>query len=339
MRQSDLPSLGKKKPLGKNLSHGDKKPLGEFELIRRYFTPQTVPNTVLLGVGDDCAALAIPAGEVLVVSVDTQLPDVHFPAHANPAQIAARALRCAASDLAAMGAMPLGFTLALTLPAVEESWLSAFSAGLLEAAQQLHCPLIGGDTTRGALCISIQVHGSVPAEKMLRRSGAKVGDEVWVSGSLGDGAAALALLQNQHAFSEPAASYLERRFYHPNIDFDLVVTLRQYASACIDVSDGLLADLSHICAASLVGAKVFCDALPISALWCDSVTQQQREQWALCGGDDYRLCFTASTQHKTALNKLPNLFCVGEIVVGKGVVILDESQQAMTIPDHSYKHF
>ncbi len=333
MRHSDLSSLGK------NLSHGDKKPLGEFELIRRYFTPTQISDSVLLGVGDDCAALHIPADEVLVVSVDTQLPDVHFPAQANPVDVASRALRCAASDLAAMGAVPLGFTLALTLPSVDEQWLSAFSMGLLEAAQQLHCPLIGGDTTRGALCISIQVHGSVPAEKMLRRSGANVGDDVWVSGSLGDGAAALALLQNQHALSEEAQQYLLRRFYHPNIDFDLAVALRQYASSCIDVSDGLLADLTHICAASQVGAKVFCAALPISALWRDSVTQQQKEQWVLCGGDDYRLCFTASAQHKVALSQFPNLFCVGEIVAGDGVVVLDSNSETMTVFDRSYKHF
>lgn len=313
--------------------------LGEFELIRRYFTPSHLPEQVLIGVGDDCAVLALPAGEVLAVSVDTQLPAVHFPADAHPSDIASRVLRCAASDLAAMGATPLGFTLALTLPAVDESWLAAFSQGLLATAQQLHCPLIGGDTTRGALCISIQVHGSVPAEKILRRSGAQVGDQVWVSGTLGDGAAALALLEKRQAFGDDEKKYLLQRFYQPEINFDLSVRLRNYASACIDVSDGLLADLAHVCTASGVGARIFCEALPIASVWQDSVTQQQARQWALSGGDDYRLCFTAPPQHSAALRVLDHVFCVGEIVAEHGVVACDAEHNLVELPANGFQHF
>ena len=313
--------------------------LGEFELIRRYFTPSHLSEHILLGVGDDCAVLSLPAGEVLAVSIDTQLPAVHFPTDAKPADIAARVLRCAASDLAAMGATPLGFTLALTLPAVDEFWLTAFSAGLLETAQQLRCPLIGGDTTRGALCLSIQVHGSVPPAQILRRSGAQVGDKVWVSGSLGDGAAALALLEKRMQFSSSAAHYLQQRFYQPVIDFELAVRLRALASACIDVSDGLRADLAHICTASGVGARIFCEALPIASVWRDSVTQQQARQWALSGGDDYRLCFTAPPQHSAALRVLDHVFCVGEIVAEYGVVAYDAEHNLVELSANGFQHF
>lgn len=319
-------------------SRSDKSSLGEFGLIRRYFSSHAISDRVLLGVGDDCAVLSLPVGEVLAVSVDTQLPNVHFPAHANPSDIAARALRCAASDLAAMGATPLGFTLALTLPAVDERWLAAFSQGLLETAQQLRCPLIGGDTTRGALCISVQVHGSVPAKKILKRSGAQIGDKVWVSGSLGDGAAALALLENRQTFTEDEKQYLQQRFYQPAIDFDVAVQLRNYANACIDVSDGLLADLTHICDASGVGAQIWCEALPL-AQWKNSVYEQQAQQWALCGGDDYRLCFTADAQHDADLQAVGNCFCIGKIIAGSGVVALDSSRNPVQWLSHGYQHF
>ena len=299
--------------------------LGEFDLIRRYFTPSSLPEHVITGVGDDCAVLKIPTGCELAVSVDTQVSGVHFHAEADPASIASRALRCAASDLAAMGAEPLGFTLALTLPSVDENWLEKFSQGLLETAQQLQCPLIGGDTTRGSLCITIQVHGSIPSGKALRRSGAKVGDAVWVSGTLGDGAAALALIEKNITVSQEAESYLLKRFYHPEINFSLGVQLRDIASSCIDVSDGLLADLGHICSASDVGARIELEKLPIAVEWRSSVGEQQAQQWALSGGDDYRLCFTAAAQHATVLQSLHGVTCIGHIVEGAGVLIDDKN--------------
>ncbi|HRF88425.1 MAG TPA: thiamine-phosphate kinase, partial [Pseudomonadales bacterium] len=221
-------------------------------------------------------------------------------------------------------------------PAVDEFWLTAFSAGLLETAQQLRCPLIGGDTTRGALCLSIQVHGSVPPAQILRRSGAQVGDKVWVSGSLGDGAAALALLEKRMQFSSSAAHYLQQRFYQPVIDFELAVRLRALASACIDVSDGLRADLAHICTASGVGARIFCEALPIASVWRDSVTQQQARQWALSGGDDYRLCFTAPPQHSAALRVLDHMFCVGEIVAERGVAAYGAEHNLEELPANGF---
>lgn len=316
--------------------------LDEFDLIRRYFTPPVLPAHVTLGVGDDGAVMQLPPHSDLVVSVDTQVAGVHFHVDAAPAYIASRALRCAASDLVAMGAEPLGFTLALTLPVAEESWLEQFSVGLLQAAQQLQCPLIGGDTTRGPLCISVQVHGSVPSGKALRRSSAKTGDDVWLSGSLGDGAAALALIEKRIGFSSEAADYLLQRFYYPVIDFSLGVRLRDIASSGIDVSDGLLADLGHICAASGVGARVELDALPVAAAWRDSVSAGQAQQWALCGGDDYRLCFTAAPCHAAALQTLGDLHRVGCIVEGEGVLVVDQygvpcEEQGNT--SNGFRHF
>jgi thiamine-monophosphate kinase len=313
--------------------------LGEFDLIRRYFTPSALPGNVIIGVGDDCAVLTMPASCDIAISVDTQVAGVHFHADADPAAIASRALRCAASDLAAMGAEPLGFTLALTLPAVDENWLEKFSAGLFQAAQQLQCPLIGGDTTRGPLCISAQVHGSVPSGKALRRNGAKPGDDVWVSGTLGDGAAALALIEKNIAVSQEAEHYLLNRFYHPAIDFRLGVTLRELANSCIDVSDGLLADLGHICAASAVGACIELETLPIAAEWRNSVSTQQAQQWALAGGDDYRLCFTAAPQQASVLQAFNGLHRVGRIVDGAGVSVVDRNGVPCQITTDGFRHF
>ena len=309
--------------------------LGEFDLIRRYFTPSSLPENISIGVGDDCAILKIPAACELAVSVDTQVSGVHFHPDADPASIASRALRCAASDLAAMGAEPLGFTLALTLPAADENWLEKFSQGLLQTAQQLQCPLIGGDTTRGTLCITIQVHGSIPSGKALRRSGAKVGDAVWVSGTLGDGAAALALIEKNITVPQETESYLLKRFYQPDINFSLGVKLRDMASSCIDVSDGLLADLGHICNASGVGASIELKKLPIAVEWRSSVSEQQTQQWALAGGDDYRLCFTAAPQHATVLQSLHGVTCIGHIVDGADILVDGHNN----IHNKGFRHF
>lgn len=316
-------------------------PLGEFDLIRRYFTPSVLPEHVITGVGDDCAVLKIPSACELAISVDTQVSGVHFHAEANPALIASRALRCAASDLAAMGAEPLGFTLALTLPSADENWLEKFSKGLLQTAQQLRCPLIGGDTTRGPLCISIQVHGSVLSGKALRRSGAKIGDAVWISGTLGDGAAALALIEKHITVSQEAENYLLKRFYHPDIDFGLGVQLREMASSCIDVSDGLLADLGHICNASGVGANIELATLPIAAQWHNNVSEQQAQQWALSGGDDYRLCFTAAPQYADILQSLEDVHCIGQIVEGVDILFDDKyfSNNNFFINNKGFRHF
>ncbi len=319
--------------------------LDEFTLIRRYFTPSVLPPQIVAGVGDDCALLAVPAGCELAISVDTQVCGVHFHADANPALIASRALRCAASDLAAMGASPLGFTLALTLPAADETWLAAFSRGLAETADALQCPLMGGDTTRGPLCISVQVHGAVPVGQALRRSGARAGDAVWVSGTLGDGAAALALLEQRLSVSPEADVFLRQRFYQPEIDFAIGVKLRGVATACIDVSDGLLADLGHIATASGLAARIRRANLPVSPLWQDCVAAEQAYQWALTGGDDYRLCFTAPVSQSTFLQAMTGMVCVGEMVLADAtasvgtVTLVDKHGVTCDITCHGFHHF
>lgn len=313
---------------------------GEFELIRRYFTPApaSLPAHVVVGVGDDCALLRLPSGCDMAISVDTQVCGVHFPEDADPALVASRALRCAASDLAAMGAEPLGFTLALTLPVADEGWLQAFAGGLQQAAGQLQCPLIGGDTTKGPLTVSVQVHGSLPYGKALRRSGARAGDDVWVSGTLGDGAAALAMLEQKLQVDAETAVYLQQRFYHPDIGFALSVQLRDIANSCIDVSDGLLADLGHICAASAVGARIGQALLPVSARWRQAAGEERALQWALSGGDDYRLCFTAAPEHAAVLQQA-DCYRIGDVVAGSGIVVVDAQGVPCETTNSSYRHF
>lgn len=264
----------------------------EFELIRTYFSGLDLGSPqCLLGVGDDCAILSSPqSGEHLAVSTDTLNAGVHFPAGAKGEWVASRALRTNISDLAAMGAKPYGFTLALSLPSVDLQWVQSFATGLHKTAKEYALPLIGGDTTSGALSLTITVIGRVDPEQALRRDGAKLDDGVYVDGSLGDGAAALQLME-QDALID--GSYLHSRFYVPHVNTNLSQELCGRAHAAIDVSDGLLADLDHILTASNVGAEINVDSLPVSAdAQAVAKDPDACRQWALSGGDDYRLCFT-----------------------------------------------
>ncbi len=264
----------------------------EFELIYRYFAALGASPRVALGVGDDCAILSLAAGERLATSVDTQVAGVHFPEDAFPEEIAYRAVAVAASDLAAMGAEPLGMTLALTLPSVDEFWLHSFSEGLAQVSRDCRLPLVGGDTTRGPLTLSVQVLGSLPAEHALTRAGAQPGDRLCVSGTLGDGAAALALIRGEWQPGPDHGDYLWRRFYRPRPQLELGQTLLGRASAAIDISDGLLADAGHIAAASGLALIIDPESLPLSAAVAAHPEREQALRWALAGGDDYQLCFT-----------------------------------------------
>lgn len=313
--------------------------MDEFSLIRRYFSQHPLTERIALGVGDDCALINLQAGEQLAVSVDTQVAGVHFHDNSPAFLIASRALLCAISDLAAMGATPLGFTLALTLPEFNEDWLKDFAHGLYAAAQQHGCPLIGGDTTRGPLTITIQVHGAVPVGQALTRAGAKLGHDIWVSGSLGDGAAALAWLEGRLQVDKPTADYLAQRFYQPQPALALGVALRTLASSAIDVSDGLQADLAHICAASGVGALVLVDKLPLSSHWSGLVSERQARDWALSGGDDYRLCFTAPEQARAQLLTQPEISLIGQVINGDGVHVFTSDGEAWQAATRGYRHF
>ena len=283
--------------------------LTEFELIRRYFSDIHFPSAsftfnqktwraneiIALGIGDDAAILNIPDNMSLVFSIDTQLADIHFPAHADPEKIAQRAFRCAVSDLAAMGAQPLCFTLALTLPDANPAWLEAFSRGLKSAAKEFSCSLVGGDTTRGPLCITIQVHGLVEKNSALLRSCAQPEDVIVVSGSLGDSAGYVQLLQDKRLHDKTLAHAIElfeQAYFFPASRITLGRALRNHAQSAIDISDGLLADLGHICECSRVRATLQLDRLPLSPELVTTFGPEQALQLALSGGDDYELCFT-----------------------------------------------
>ena len=265
----------------------------EFSLINRYFSAcGAAGNDTLLGVGDDCALLAPPSGEVLAVTTDTLLAGVHFPLDSPARLIAQRTLAVNLSDMAAMGATPRWFQLALTLPDTDQDWLADFSGGLNAMACQFNCALVGGDTTRGPLAISITLMGSVPPDKALTRSGAKPGDMIYVSGSLGDGAGGLAVIEGRLSAGKKDAVYLEERFWQPLPRISEGLEIRDFASAAIDISDGLLADLGHVAKASQVGALLEVDRLPLSQELRRAAGLEQGHTWALTGGDDYELCFT-----------------------------------------------
>lgn len=266
-------------------------PAREFTLIYRYFSALGGGDAVDLSVGDDCAILRLEEGERLAASVDTMVAGVHFPEDSFPEDIGYRAVAAAASDLAAMGARPLGMTLALTLPEVDELWLNAFSQGLAAAKTAFTLPLVGGDTTRGPLTISVQVMGALPPGQALTRGGARVGDNVYVSGTLGDAAGALAFLQGEWLPPVDAGEYLLERFNRPSARIALGRELLGRASAAIDISDGLLADAGHIAAASGVMIRILPASLPISPALATHASASQVRQWALSGGDDYELCF------------------------------------------------
>jgi len=300
--------------------------MNEFDLIKRYFLDSQTASQVVLGIGDDCALLDLPPHHHLAVSVDSLVEGVHFPTAYAAEKIATRAFAVALSDLAAMGAKPLGFTLSLTLPAsiAIDTWLAPFSRGLHQAAVQYRCPLIGGDTTRGPLTIGIQVLGAVEQGRALTRSGAEAGDQIFVTGPLGDGAAALALLMGELTLPTEQSAYLERRFSQPQARIAAGRALLGVASSAIDISDGLLADLGHLCDASGLGARLELTGIPFSRGLLSHVSERQLRQWALSGGDDYQLCFTLAAEQRAALDRLCakgllEAHCIGEMVLHSGI--------------------
>jgi len=289
--------------------------LSEFELIYRYFSALGRGDAVELGVGDDCAILRLPPGERLATSVDTVVEGVHFPEDAFPEDLAYRAVAVATSDLAAMGARPLGMTLAITLPSIDELWLHTFSEGLAAAVADFDLPLVGGDTTRGPLSIAVQVFGALPLDKALLRGGAVMGDSLCVSGTLGDGAAGLAVVNGDWHGDPEQGDYLERRYYRPTPRLSLGCELLNTATAAIDISDGLVADAGHIAAASGVKLVIDPQLLPLSPALQALPDREQALRWALGGGDDYELCFTLPPGAE-----LPaGCTRIGRVVAGEGV--------------------
>lgn len=313
--------------------------LCEFELIQRYFAPFKITASVVTGIGDDCAVLALSPGCQLCTSIDTVVESIHFPVNADPRGLGWRCLAAAVSDLGACGAKPLGFCLALTLPAADESWLAAFSSGLAKAAEAFQIPLVGGDTTRGPLTLSVQVMGEVASGKALLRSGAHVGDNIWVTGTLGDARAALDFLGQPREGNAFYDSY-----YYPQPPLQFAQSLAGLARSAVDISDGLLADLGHILDASTVGADVVVDQLPLSEASLNTYPQEQAIAYALSGGDDYQLCFTAPPQESSRLRELAEqhgigLSCIGRISEHAGLRCVDAAGQLFSFEQSGYRHF
>jgi thiamine-monophosphate kinase len=267
--------------------------LSEFALIDRYFRNCTQKRSdVRLGIGDDAALLDSPAGCDLVAAIDTLVDGVHFPHGCPPASVGHRVLAVNLSDLAAMGAKPAWALLALTLPNIDEDWLSEFAAGFSDLARAHDVALVGGDTTSGPLCATVQVLGHVPRAQALLRSGARPGDLVFVSGTPGDAAGGLAVEQGRLQAPPDVTAYLRKRFLYPTPRMALGKSLRGYASACIDVSDGLLGDAGKLAHASGCGVDIEYKDLPVSEALVEAVGDERARELALTGGDDYELCFT-----------------------------------------------
>lgn len=265
--------------------------VNEFSLINHYFNSISHHrNDVLFGIGDDAACVHVPSGMDLLVSTDTLVDNVHFLSEWDAYDIARRAVYVNVSDMAAMAAMPCWVSLALTLPTLDESWLKRFSLGLSDSLRDYNIALIGGDTTRGPLTITITIHGLAPKGRAIRRNGANVGDAIVVSGSVGAAAQAVALL-DEHGINEHVRSSLMDKLLHPKPRIDLIDLLRNHATAAIDISDGLSADLNHILNASHVGATLEFATIPVHPL-VQQIQKANAIEFALSGGDDYELCFT-----------------------------------------------
>ena len=314
----------------------------EFYLIRRFFTRAT-PGAVL-GVGDDAALLHVQSGMELAVSTDMLVSGTHFFPDTDPFVLGYKALAVNLSDMAAMAAQPRWATLALSLPEVDEIWLKKFSAGLFALADRHHVELIGGDTTRGPLNLCVTIMGEVPHGAALRRSGAQVGDDVWVSGVLGDAALALAHIQGHMHLAAKDFAACTLALHQPIPRVALGLALRDVAHCAIDISDGLLADLGHILECSNVGAEIAFAALPASSAMQLYLEQPLGKHSVLAGGDDYELCFTVSVAHRSEVEKIAVnlgllLTRIGTITAEKKCIVRAADGSVVNIEKSGYDHF
>lgn len=315
--------------------------LSEFGLIRRYFTRPA--RQAILGVGDDCALLGARPGHELAISTDMLVAGRHFFADAEPRALGHKALAVNLSDLAAMGAEPRAFTLAVALPEANAAWLKPFSEGLLALADAFHCELIGGDTTRGPLTLSLTVFGDVPAAAALRRDAARAGDDLWVSGTVGDARLALGALRAEWALAPEALAQVQPRMDMPTPRVALGLALRGIARAALDVSDGLLGDLGHILTQSHVGATIEVDRVPRSVTLAAQPAARQLH-CTLAGGDDYELCFTAPAEARDAVLAAGQragvaVTRIGRIDAESGLRLVDAHGAPVTFTHGSFDHF
>lgn len=319
--------------------------LSEFEIIRRFFTHRA--RNAVLGAGDDAAIVRARRGRELVVSADMLVAGRHFRHDADPERLGHKALAVNLSDMAAMGADPRWATLAIALPEVDARWLGSFMRGFMRLARRHGVDLIGGDTTHGPLNISVQIIGEVPAGAALRRDRARPGDDVWVSGTLGNAALALVALKRRLAVTPRELARLEKRLDAPAPRIALGRALRGIARGTIDVSDGLVADLGHICERSRVAAAVRFDAIPASTAVRRNLGRSAARAALLAGGDDYELVFTAGGARREAIARVSRrlrlrLTRIGKITRRHGlplVTVLDAAGRPVVVKSGGYKHF
>jgi thiamine-monophosphate kinase len=331
--------------------------MGEFDVIERYF--KRPARKAALGVGDDCALIMPTAGMQLAISSDMLVEGRHFLSTVHPSHLGHKALAVNLSDLAASGAEPLAFTLALALPRVDEAWLAGFSEGLFRLADAHGCELIGGDTTQGPLNICITVFGEVPPGDALLRHNAQVGDDIYISGTVGDARLALEVFRGTQSLDANAFEQVRARMEQPTPRVQLGMELRAIANAAIDVSDGLLGDLGHILKRSNVGAEINTDWLQAAGSFSGSLNEpthagispwlaalpfNKRLEFALSGGDDYELCFTAPVNqrelvHAAAWESDTPVTRIGRITETSGLVVLDPQGQPITRRFASFDHF
>lgn len=318
----------------------------EFDLIREYFTQPTQHTN--LSVGDDAALIRVGQGMELAISADMLVAGTHFFHDADAYKLGWKSLAVNVSDMGAMGANPKWATLAIALPHADKDWLAEFSRGFFTCAKSFGIDLIGGDTTRGPLTISVQIMGEVPQGAAIKRSGAKVGDDIWVSGTLGDAALALAHLQGQvHdklALDDGYIEYCLQALHAPKPRVQLGLALRNIATSAIDISDGLLSDLGHILKASASGAKIHLNQLPTSAFISQHLHEKHIQQYVLAGGDDYELCFTAPNNAQEQINSLSRqlnltLTNIGNITSTPELLVYDASQKPISFNKTGYDHF
>lgn len=321
-------------------------PLSEFELIRRFFTHPA--RGAVLGVGDDAAIVRARRGHELVITTDMLVAGRHFLHDADPQWLGHKALAVNLSDMAAMGATPRWATLALALPRADARWLAAFARGFMRLARRHEVDLVGGDTTRGPLAVCVQIAGEVPSGRALRRDGARAGDDVWVSGTLGDATLALAATRGRIALARRERVRLERKLHAPTPRVTLGAALRDTARSAIDVSDGLIADLGHICERSRVAAELQFDRIPASAIMKRHLGRSAAREALLAGGDDYELVFTAGRARREAITGLARrlglrLTRVGKITRQRGrvplVAVLDSGGRPIAVKRGGYEHF
>lgn len=316
--------------------------MDEFELIRRYFSIDPVKRAdVVLGIGDDAALLRVPESQELAVTTDSLLPGVHFPADLDPEAIGHRALAANLSDLAAMGAEPAWALLALTLPEADERWLKGFSHGFFALAKRHQVQLVGGNIARGPLNITLTAQGFVPRGQALRRAGAQAGDKLFVTGNPGDATAGLKLIQSGNTDRDDVCA---QRFSRPEPRVEAGRALRGLASACIDISDGLLADLGHLLESSAAGATVLTAKLPLSKRLLQLHGMEAGVKLALTGGDDYELLFTAPPERQQAVEARFKeigcpVACIGSIEAESGLRVLEASGHGMKLTESGYRHF